>query len=371
MKVPFVDLRAQDAPIRTRLADSVQRVADRCNFVLGEEVDAFEMAFAEYVGAGHAIGVSSGLAALELILRGYDIGPGDEVIVPAHTFVATAASVALVGATPTCADVDDTFNVDPASVEAAITSRTKAIIAVHLYGRPAAMDELLAIAARHGLKLIEDAAQAHGAELGGRRTGSLADAAAFSFYPSKNLGASGDAGAVTTDDGELADRIRALRNCGQHEKNLHSLMPCNHRMDTLQAAVLSVRLERLDAWNAARRNAASWYFEELADAPVTLPPGDDGTERSSVWHLFVIQAPERERLRQALAAADIGVGIHYPMPVHRQPVFLSLGYEEGSFPVAESYCRTILSLPMHPSLEREQVAHVASIVRENVASVAS
>ena len=359
MNVSFVDLRLQDAPIRDALTLAMRRVAENANFILGGEVAEFEEAFARYVGTRHAIGVSSGLAALELILRGYGIGPGDEVVVPAHTFVASASGISLVGATPTFADVDDAFLLDPSSVEGAITPRTRAIIAVHLYGRPAAMDALRTIADRHGLKLIEDAAQAHGAEFDGKRVGSIGDAAAFSFYPSKNLGASGDAGAVTTDDHDLAARILALRNCGQFEKNVHSLMPCNHRMDTIQAAVLGVRLSQLDAWNDARRKVADWYLEALSDTPVRLPPRDDARRRS-VWHLFVIRTPDRATLAESLARAGVATGVHYPLPVHLQPYYREAGGKAGAFPRAERQCETILSLPMHPNVTEDQVRYVAS-----------
>ena len=367
MTIAFVDLKRQDAPIREALDSAMRRVAERGSFILGDDVAAFEEAFARYVGVRHAVGVSSGLAALELILRGYDIGPGDEVVVPAHTFVASAACVSLVGATPTFADVDDTFLLDPSSVEAAVSPRTRAIIAVHLYGRPAAMDALRLVADRHGLVLIEDAAQAHGAELDGVRVGGIGDAAAFSFYPSKNLGASGDAGAVTTNDDALAARISAMRNCGQFEKNVHSVMPCNHRMDTLQAAVLGVRLGQLDAWNAARRRVATWYREALADAPVVLPPYDDARRRS-VWHLFVIRTPERNHLAASLASAGVATGVHYPLPVHRQPFYREAHHGAVAFPCAERHCETILSLPMHPNVTEDQVGYVAAAVKAAMTS---
>lgn len=366
MKVPFVDLRSQDAPLRGALASAMERVTNEGSFILGDDVGTFEEAFASFVGTRHAIGVANGLAALELILRGYDIGPGDEVVVPAHTFVGSAACASLVGATAVFADVDESFTVDPVSVEAAITSRTRAIVAVHLYGRPADMAALSEIAKRHGLKLIEDAAQAHGARFRGRRVGALGDAAAFSFYPSKNLGASGDAGAVTTDDEELAERITALRNCGQRVKGVHSLLPCNQRLDTLQAAVLNVRLPHLERWNEARSRAAAWYREALADASVVLPPDDDA-DRSSVWHLYVVRSQDRDGLARSLNGAGVATGIHYPLPVHLQPYYRALGHGEGTFPVAERMSATILSLPMHPGLTREDVDLVAEGIRRHEA----
>lgn len=363
MKVPFVDLSSQDAPLRERLRTAIDEVMSKGNYILGEQISTFEKAFADYCGSAHAVGVSSGLSALELILRGYDIGPGDEVIVPALTFVGTASAVALVGATPVLADVEDDFTISPAEVEAAITPRTKAIMAVHLYGRVARMPELAGIAEKHGLKLIEDAAQAHGATLQDRRAGTFGHAAGFSFYPSKNLGASGDAGIVTTDDGELAARIVALRNCGQFERNVHSLMPCNHRMDTLQAAILSVRLEHLDAWNAARRGVAEQYHRLISRDVVDLPARDEPA-RASVWHLYVVRSRNRDGLREHLADRGIDTAIHYPLPVHRQPYFAHLGYPTGTFPKSEAACGSILSLPMHPNLSREQVEHVARSVNE-------
>lgn len=363
MKVPFVDLAAQDAPIRDRLRDAVDDVMHRGNYILGEQIETFEEEFARYCGVTSVVGVASGLAALELILRGYGVGPGDEVIVPALTFVGTASAVALVGATPVLVDVEDDFNISPTGVAAAITPRTKAIIAVHLYGRVAKMAELSDIAMAHGLKLIEDAAQAHGAVLGGKRAGSFGDAAAFSFYPSKNLGASGDAGAVATDDSELARHIRALRNCGQFERNVHSLLPCNHRMDTLQAAILSVRLGQLDSWNAARRRVAAAYQRSLAEGVVDVPLADE-PGRESVWHLFVVRSSDRDGLKAHLANAGLDTAIHYPLPVHLQPYFAPLGQGVGSFVKAESACQSILSLPMHPHLTAEQVDYLAERINE-------
>lgn len=369
MRVPFVDLAAQDAPLRDRIRTAVDAVLNKGNYILGDEVGAFEAAFSEYCGVQEAVGVGSGLAALELILRAYDVGPGDEVIVPALTFVGTASAVALVGATPVLVDAEDDFNISPAAVEAAITPRTKAIMAVHLYGRLAKVEELAALAKKHGLKFIEDSAQAHGAVLAGRRAGSFGDAAAFSFYPSKNLGAAGDAGAVTTNDTELAERIRALRNCGQYERNVHELLPCNHRMDTLQAAVLSVRLTQLDVWNAARRAVATAYQENLPRGGV-LQPAADEQGRESVWHLYVVRSDDRDGLKARLTEAGVDTAIHYPLPVHLQPYFAHLGYKSGDFPVAEAACRSILSLPMHPNVSEQQVAYVAEMIEEFAAQPA-
>jgi dTDP-4-amino-4,6-dideoxygalactose transaminase len=361
MNLQFVDLTAQDEPIRDELERAVQGVLRRGDYILGADVAAFEGEFARYCGSVHAVGVGSGLAALELILRGYGIGERDEVIVPAHTFVGSASAVAIAGATPVLVDVLEDGTIDPERAAAAVTERTRAIMAVHLYGRVAEMTALRELASAHGLKLIEDAAQAHGARYRGQRTGTLGDAAAFSFYPSKNLGAAGDAGIVTTDDGDLADRIRALRNCGQYEKNLHEALPLNHRLDTLQAAVLRVRLTRLDANNAARQRVAGLYARALAASPLALPP-QDGDERSSVWHLYVVRTTGREALQAHLADHGVPTAVHYPLPVHLQPAFRDLPHARGDFPVAERLAATVLSLPMHPGVSEEGVAWVAEAV---------
>ena len=362
--IKFLDLAGQDAPIRDQLRSAANRIIDQGNYILGSDVQDFESAFADYCGTTHAVGVASGLAALELILRAYDVGPGDEVIVPAHTFVGTAAPVAIVGATPVCADVKgDDYTLDPSKLEDALSDKTKAIIVVHLYGRTADMDAILAFARSHNLKVIEDAAQAHGATYKGRRTGSLADAAGFSCYPTKNLGASGDAGVVTTNDADLAHKIKALRNCGQFEKNQHSLLPCNHRLDTLQAALLNVRLTMLDSWLKGRQQVAAWYAKSLADSSVTLPLEDE-EDQVSAWHLYVIRSEHRDALKDYLARLGIGTAIHYPNPVHLQPYFSTLGYQTGDFPVAEAHCSSILSLPMHPNLTREQVEIIGDAIKQ-------
>lgn len=363
MHIKFVDLAAQDAAISNSLAEATIRVLQQGDYILGDDVAAFEEEFARFCGTRFAVGVSSGLAALELILRAHDIGPGDEVIVPSFTFTGTAAAVSLVGARPVFAEVDHTYTLAADSVEAALTPRTKAVIAVHLYGRPARMDPLREVTDRAGVKLFEDAAQAHGATYRGRRVGQLADAAGFSFYPSKNLGANGDAGAVTTNDPDVAERIRALRNCGQLEKNVHSLTPCNHRLDTVQAAALRVRLTQLEAWNEARRRVAGWYRSALEGLPVTLPPDDDA-DTEQVWHLFVVRTQDRDALRDRLAELGVPTGVHYPIPVHLQPFYKELGHAPGDFPLAEEFSSTVLSLPMHPTLDQAGVQHVAGALRE-------
>ncbi|MBN2303693.1 MAG: DegT/DnrJ/EryC1/StrS family aminotransferase [Anaerolineae bacterium] len=360
MNVNFVDLRAQDAPIRDKLDQAVAAVLDKGNFILGEDVTQFEEEFAAFCGTSYAVGVNSGLSALQLTLIAHGIGPGDEVIIPAHTFVATAAAVTFAGARPVLVDIaPDTYNLDVTQIAVAITPRTKAIMPVHLYGRPADMEPIMALAQAHNLIVVEDAAQAHGAVYHGKRTGSLGHAAGFSFYPAKNLGASGDSGIVVTSDAGIAGRIRALRNCGQFEKNRHDLAPYNCRMDTIQAAMLRVRLTQLDTWNTARRQHARLYNALLAGSSVKLPLVDDDSDSTAVWHLYVIRVAERDALRAYLSEHGIGTGIHYPLPVHLQPVYKSLGYRAGDFPVAERCTQQVLSLPMHPHLTREEIEYVA------------
>lgn len=365
MNVPFIDLPLQHRLLQDELDHAIQRVMDRADFALGEDVGRFEEEFAAMCGTRYAIGVDSGLSALELSLRAFGIGPGDEVIVPTHTFVATAAAVTFAGATPVFVDVDpETYNIDVAQVRAAITPATRAIIPVHLYGLPAEMDALKALAASHHLVLIEDACQAHGAEYRGQRTGSLGHAGAFSFYPTKNLGGCGDGGMVTTDDPQVADRVRAMRNCGQRVKNQHELAPFNHRLDTLQAALLRVKLSRLERWNANRRARAAEYRRLLADSGLTLPA--EAVDSSHVYHLYVVRTPHRDALQSHLRAQGVGTAIHYPTPIHLQPFFADLGYRRGQFPQAEKLCDEILSLPMFPELTPDQVAYVAAQTLEFV-----
>jgi dTDP-4-amino-4,6-dideoxygalactose transaminase len=361
MNVPFVDLPTQHRTLQHELSEAIQRVMERADFALGKEVAQFEEEFAAFCGTRYAVGVDSGLAALELGLRAMAIGPGDEVIVPAHTFVATAAAVTFAGARPVLVDVEPaTYNLDVSQVEAAITPRTKGIIPVHLYGLPANMDAILQVADRHGLAVVEDACQAHGARYNGSRAGSLGHAAAFSFYPTKNLGACGDAGILVTDDAAVAEQVRAMRNCGQRAKYLHELPPFNHRMDTLQAAVLRVKLRYLDGWIEARRRNAALYNMLLAGSDVVTPRETPGA--THVYHLYVIRTPQREAMQVYLREQGIGTAIHYPIPIHLQPFYAGNGFRRGQFPVAEQVCDTILSLPMFPELTAEQVQYVAGRV---------
>ncbi len=342
---------------RAALHAALDRVVDAGNFVLGEEVAAFEREFASYCGSAHCIGVGSGLDALHLILRGYDIGPGSEVIVPSNTYIATWLAITHAGAQPVPVEpLIETFNIDPAKVEAAITPRTRAIIAVHLYGLPADMDPLREIADRHGVRLIEDAAQAHGARYKGRRTGSLGDAAGFSFYPSKNLGALGDGGAITTSDAGLAGRLRALRNYGSTVRSRHDLPGFNSRLDELQAAILRVKLVSLDDQNARRAELARSMNSGLRTESAALPRVPAWAD--PVWHLFVVRHPERDRLLRSLEVEGIAAMIHYPVPPHRQPAYASTPLASLSLPISEKIHREVLSLPLDPSLPPERAGQV-------------
>lgn len=358
--IPFLDLGAINRRHRHELHIALERVLDSGWFVLGREVEAFEQEFAAYCDAHHCIGVANGLEALTLILRAWDIGAGDEVIVPTNTFIATWLAVTHAGATPVPVEPQEGgFNLDPGLLQQAITPRTRAIMPVHLYGEPADMDAINAVAKAHGLKVLEDAAQAHGALYRGRRVGALGDAAGFSFYPGKNLGALGDGGAVTTNDDALADRIRMLRNYGSRVKYHHELAGFNSRLDELQAAFLRNKLPWLNADNARRSEIALRYLQGLQGAPdLLLPQPLEGTQ--PVWHLFVVRHSDREALAVRLAAAGVGTMIHYPVPPHRQPAYASLSHPAGSFPRAEALHAQVLSLPIGPHLSDE---HVDTVIR--------
>ena len=364
MKIDFVDLKAQYASISHEVDEAIHRVVAASDFILGKDVDLFEQEFADYCGVAHAIGVDSGASALELALRAYDIGTGDEVVTVSHTFSATAFAISATGARPVFVDVDEhTYNMNPALIEAAITSRTKAIVPVHLYGQPADIDEISRIARKHNLLLIEDACQAHGASFRGRRVGSFGDAAAFSFYPGKNLGAYGDGGMVVTNDEKVAAKLRILRNCGQSEKYKHVMVGFNRRLDSLQAAVLRVKLHHLDTWNEARRNVARLYNEFLGDVTNVVTPRE-GEDRTHVYHLYVIQHPNRDALLANLREHGISAGLHYPTPVHLQPCYDFLSVPLGSLPITESLASRVISLPMYAELTREQIELVCDRVRQ-------
>lgn len=361
MNIPFVDLKAQYRSIQAEADAAVLGVMQRGDFILGQAVADFEKEFAAYCDAKFAVGVDNGYSALELLLLANGIGPGDEVITAANTFIATTLAISNTGAVPVLVDCDpDTYNLDPTKIEAAITSATKAIMPVHLYGQPADMDPINAIAQKHGLLVFEDAAQGHGGRYKGRRVGSLADGAAFSFYPGKNLGAYGDGGAVVTNDPEVADRLRVLRNIGQRVKYVHEVKGFNHRLDTMQAAVLQVKLPHLDDWNAERRRAAATFGRVLAGMPVVTPFVPEWAE--PVYHLYVIRTNDREALQARLQEAGVATGLHYPVPIHLQAAYSELGYKAGDFPVTEAHARTILSLPIFPELTDEQIAYIGDVM---------
>ena len=348
MKTPFLDLKLASEELRDELDEAYRRVQSSGWYVLGPEVEAFEREFAAYCAVDHCVAVGNGLDALHLILRACGIGPGDEVIVPAHTFIATWLAVSATGACPVGVDVDErTCNLDPALVEAAVTPRTAALLPVHLYGQPADMGALQRIAARHGLKVIEDAAQAHGATWQGRRAGGLGDAAAFSFYPVKNLGALGDAGAITTNDGQLAAAVRLLRNYGSRVKYQHECQGVNSRLDEFQAAFLRVKLRHLDEWNERRARLADHYAAGLAGVPELMLPGV-ASGACHAWHLYVVRHPRRDALQQHLHCLGISTMVHYPVLPHRSPAYQLPGTLPRLFPVADRLVRDILSLPMSP-----------------------
>lgn len=352
--IPFLDMKAPYMELQSELDAAYQRVMRSGWYILGAEVEAFEAEFAEYCGVRHCIGVGNGLEALHLALRGWGIGAGDEVIVPSNTYIATWLAVTYTGATPVPVEpVESTHNLDPAKIEAALGPRTKAILPVHLYGQPADMDPINAIAERYGLKVLEDAAQAHGARYKGRRTGALGAAAGFSFYPGKNLGALGDGGAVTTNDADLARRIRALRNYGSTKKYVNETIGFNSRLDELQAAFLRVKLPRLDEWNSRRSEIAKWYSQILPKAfPMfSLPFVPDWAD--PCWHLFVVRVKNRDRVQAMLTEGGIGTLIHYPIPPHLQDAYRGLQCAGGTLPIAERLANEVLSLPMGPHVNLE------------------
>lgn len=368
MTVPFLDLQAINQEQAAELTAAFQRVLQSGWYILGQEVAQFEQRFAAYCGAAQGIGVANGLDAIMLVLKASGIGPGDEVIVPSNTFIATWLAVSQCGATPVPVEpVEATYNLDPARVAAAITPRTRAIVPVHLYGQPADMDPLLALAAQHGLLVLEDAAQAHGARYRGRRSGALGHAAAFSFYPGKNLGALGDAGGITTSDAALAERIRTYRNYGSQKKYHNLVQGFNSRLDEMQAAFLNVKLDALDDGNARRRAIAARYGELLAGSGLLLPQVPEWAE--PVWHLYVVRHPQRDALAAKLAEQGIGTIVHYPIAPHRQQAYAELGFKEGDFPIAEAIHREVLSLPIGPHMTLAQADEVAAAVRAALAAL--
>jgi dTDP-4-amino-4,6-dideoxygalactose transaminase len=364
-EVPFLDLQAQYGAIRSDVVDAVIAVTDSTRYVLGPQVSDFEQRFASYVGTDHCIAVNSGTSALHLALIVAGVKAGDEVITVPMTFIATTWAISYVGATPVFVDVDPvTYTMNPEQVEARITPRTKAILPVHIYGQAAAMAPLLDIGARHGIPVIEDAAQAHGARYQNRPVGSMGLLGCFSFYPGKNLGAAGEGGAIVTNDEAIAARIRSLRDHAQSERYHHIELGFNYRMDALQGAVLGVKLAHLDSWIDARSTHAAMYRQLLGDLPLQIPT--EAPDRDHVWHLYVVLHPERNRIQAELDAYGISTGLHYPIPVHLQQAYAHLGHRSGDFPVAERIADECLSLPMFPELEQNQIEAVAGALTDSI-----
>jgi dTDP-4-amino-4,6-dideoxygalactose transaminase len=356
--VPFVDLKAQFATLRPEILPRVIAVMEEASFILGPDVARFEENFASYIGSRYCVGIESGTAALQFALEALQIGAGDEVIIPANTYIASALAVSAVGARPVLVDVDGAYLIDPTLLESSLTPRTKAIMPVHLYGQAVPMDAIVEFARRHGLYVVEDAAQAHGARWNGRRVGSFGEVGCFSFYPGKNLGAYGDGGAIVTDDAALADRLRLLRDFGQRKKYEHLIKGGNCRLDSLQAAVLDVKLCHLDTWNAQRRRHAASYDARLAE--IGIEPPRRLTDEGHVYHLYVIEVEHRGRVASALRERGIATGIHYPIPIHLQPAYAELGLGRGAFPRTERSADRLLSLPMFPELTEEQIELVTN-----------
>lgn len=363
MKVPFVDLKKLHQPIEKELREVFDRVLQQSSFILGPEIKEFEQSFAAYVGAKECITVSSGTTALQLVLEGLGVGRGDEIITVPNTFIATAEAASAIGARPVFVDVDPvSYNMDPSLVERAIGPKTKVLMPVHLYGQSADLGPLMEIAKRHNLALVEDACQAHGTLYKDKKVGAIGNAGCFSFYPGKNLGALGEGGAITTNDPELAQKVRMLRDHGSVKKYEHSVTGYNYRLEGLQGGLLSVKLKHLDTWNENRRKIAKRYSELLSGKGLVLPA--EVPYSKHVYHLYVVQADDREFLRERLAAANVESGLHYPVPLHLQQAYAALGHKRGDFPVSERLAGRILSLPMFPDMTDEQVERVASVVLE-------
>ncbi len=367
MKVPFVDLVSQYEEIKDEVHPALEKVMASAGFVLGAAVTSFEKNFAEYCESPHCVGVASGADALLLALKALHIGPGDEVITAANTFVATVNAIALAGATPVLVDVrEEDYNLDPAHLANALTDKTRAIIPVHLYGQVADMDPILEFARAHGLHVVEDAAQAHGATYKGKKAGSMGDVGCFSFYPGKNLGSYGEGGAIVTPHADVAEQVRMYRNCGQSEKYVHPVIGYNSRLQSMQAAVLDVKLRHLEDWNTRRREVAALYTELLADTTLQLPATNPGN--SHVWHLYVVQHSNRDALMDALKAEEVFCGIHYPIPIHAQEAYQGVRTIPNELPVTTRTAPRIVSLPIHPNLSDEQVRFVADAIHRFEAS---
>lgn len=364
-KIPLLDLKAEYLEIKPEVDEAISRVVNSARFILGEEVESFEREFASFSDAEHAIGVGSGTDALLLALLALDVNRGDEVITTPMTFIATAEAISLRGARPVFVDVDlKTHNIDPGRIEAAITPHTKAVIPVHLHGQPADIDPILDVARRHHLAVIEDAAQAHGAEYKSRKVGTLADLACFSFYPGKNIGAYGDAGMITTDDSDLAHKVRLLRDHGRTSKYEHQVLGFNWRIDALQAAILRVKLSHLADWNQSRRGIAAQYDLLLKDSPVHAPSTPD--DIAPVWHHYAVDVENRDAVQSRLKADGIEAGVHYPIPLHLQPAYAFLGHQAGDFPNAERVAHTTLSLPIYPTMRNVQIQRVVEVLIDSL-----
>ncbi len=363
MEVPFLNFKPMHNEIKNEILDVFEKIYDNNWFILGPHVEAFEKEFSKYCGTNYCISCGNGLDALSIILRGYDIGEGDEVIVPANTYIATALAVSYVGAKVILVEPDiNTFNIDVTKIEAAITKKTKAIIAVHLYGRPAEIDKIKPLCKKYNLKLIEDSAQAHGAIYNGKKTGNLGDAAGFSFYPGKNLGALGDGGAILTNDKDLTEKVRAIRNYGSKIKYYNEYKGVNSRLDEIQAGYLSIKLKSLDKWNYYRQKVAKVYLEKITNNKLILPNIDLSTD--SIWHVFALRTEFRDELVAHLNSHGISTVIHYPIPIHLQKAYKELGYKEGDFPLAEAISKTVLSIPIWYGMTNEEINYVIDILNK-------
>ena len=366
MNISFIDLPSQYRQSKKVIARELNKLFSRGDFILGESVKDFERAFANYIHSPYALGVNSGTDALFLGLLSLGVGRGDEVIVPAYTYIASAFAVTYTGARPVFADIDeDTFNIDPQTIDRAVTKRTKAIMPVHLYGQAADMGPIRVIARKHGLRIIEDTAQAHGAEYLGRKAGAIGDIGAFSFYPTKNLGAFGDAGLIATNNGQLYKKLRKLRDYGRVSKYVHGSVGFNSRLDSVQAVFLNAKLRHLDAWNQKRANVAGMYNDYLGGIPGVCLPREAGYGKH-VYHIYAIRVKNRDRVLEGLISAGVSAAVHYPVPLHLQPVYRNLGYRRGDFPVAEKVCRDVLCLPIHPHITEKQVAYIAQTLKRLV-----
>jgi dTDP-4-amino-4,6-dideoxygalactose transaminase len=365
MKVPFLDLRSTYLKQKCEIDAAIKRVLNSGLYILGNEVESFEEEYAAYCESKYCVGLANGLDALRLALLALDVGPGDEVIVPSNTYIATWLAVSQCSGVPVPVEPDKmTYNIDPARIEDAITPRTKVILPVHLYGQPADMDSILEVAKKHGLKVLEDGAQAHGSRYKGKRIGAHGDVVAWSFYPGKNLGAYGDGGAITTDNSIIMDRIRVLRNYGSRVKYLNEVQGFNSRLDTIQAAILRVKLKKLDDYNKVRQAAAKQYLNDLDGCELVLPSVPDWA--MPVWHLFVVRSKHRDKLQKQLSQVGIGTLIHYPIPPHLQDAYVNLGYEKGDFPISERIHHEVLSLPIGPHLDESQIRMVTDAIKDSM-----